>query len=131
MKRIFLMTLLGVTATVFTGIVAAGAVNAPDAEIIIKGEKKSARFSHPVHLQLAVECGQCHHDSDHQPLSDSAIAAMESGAPLRCATCHNETFSTAGLQSVKDAFHKRCKECHKHGVDRKKGPTKCNGCHVK
>ena len=131
MKRFIMITLMGLTAAVFAGAVAAGGVSAPEEEIIIKGEKKSARFSHPVHLELAAECGQCHHDRDHQPLAEDTIAAMESSEPLRCAACHNKDFSTAGLQSIKDAFHKRCKECHKEGVDGKKGPTRCNGCHVK
>ena len=131
MKRIFLAILLVLAAAAFASAVAAGGVTVPGTEIIIKGEKKSARFSHPVHLELAVECGQCHHDNSHQPLPESVIGAMENSEQLRCATCHNEDFSTAGLQSSKDAFHKRCKECHKEGVDGKKGPTKCNGCHVK
>jgi hypothetical protein len=119
MKRILLLVLLGLAASsFFAGVVSAGSVNAPEAEIIITGEKKSARFSHPVHLKLGVECGQCHHDSGHNPLT-------------RCATCHNKDFSNAGLQSIKDAFHQRCKECHKQGVNGIKGPTKCKDCHVK
>ena len=132
MKKILLFIGVGLAAaSFFAGVVVAGSANAPEAEIIIKGEKKSARFSHPVHLKLGVECGQCHHDSGHQPLTDSSIAAMENSEVLRCATCHNKDFSNSGLQSSKNAFHKRCKECHKQGVDGRKGPTKCKGCHVK
>jgi hypothetical protein len=132
MKRILLLVLLGLAASsFFAGVVSAGSVNAPEAEIIITGEKKSARFSHPVHLKLGVECGQCHHDSGHNPLTDSSIEAMENSESLRCATCHNKDFSNAGLQSIKDAFHQRCKECHKQGVNGIKGPTKCKDCHVK
>jgi hypothetical protein len=104
---------------------------APGEEMIIKGEKKSARFSHPVHMDLGVTCGQCHHDSEHKPLTDKDIAAMESSEKLRCASCHNEEFPDPKLQSPKDAFHARCKECHKQGVNDKKGPTKCTDCHVK
>lgn len=107
------------------------ATGAPGEEMILKGEKKSARFSHPVHLNLGVSCGQCHHNSEHQPLTDKDIAAMENSQQLRCASCHNENFSEPKLQSVKDAFHARCKECHKQGVGDKKGPTKCGDCHVK
>jgi len=103
---------------------------APGEEMILKGEKKSARFSHSVHLDLGVSCGQCHHNSEHQPLTDKDIAAMENSQQLRCATCHNENFAEPKLQSVKDAFHARCKECHKQGVGDKKGPTKCTDCHV-
>ena len=104
---------------------------APEEEMIIQGKKKSARFSHPVHLNLGVSCGQCHHDSEHQPLTDKDIAAMENSQQLRCASCHNEDFDKQELQTPKEAFHARCKECHKQGVNGKKGPTKCTDCHVK
>ena len=135
MKRIWLSALVVLSAvTLFAGM-SFGAeeqgLKAPDSEIIITGEKKSARFSHPVHLNLGVACGQCHHDSQHQPLTDTDIAAMENGQQLSCANCHNKDFSDPKLQTPKDAFHARCKECHKQGVDGKTGPTKCTGCHVK
>ena len=107
------------------------ATGAPGEEMIIKGEKKSARFSHPGHLNLGVSCGQCHHDSEHQPLTDKDIAAMENSQQLLCASCHNKDFANPELQTLKGAFHARCLECHKQGVDGKTGPTKCSDCHVK
>jgi formate-dependent nitrite reductase cytochrome c552 subunit len=135
MKRIGLLVLVGLSvAWLSAGIsFAAGEKEmlAPAAEMIIKGEKKSARFSHSVHLQLGVSCGQCHHDSQHQPLTDKDIAALENAEQLRCASCHNKDLSNPKLQSPKEAFHARCKECHKQGVAGKTGPTKCSGCHVK
>jgi hypothetical protein len=135
MKRMWLMALLIVSATwLFAGIsvgAEATGLKAPEAEIIIAGEKKSARFSHPVHLNIGVDCGQCHHDSDHQPLTDKNIEAMDTGEQLICASCHNKDFANPKLQTPKAAFHARCKECHKQSVDGKQGPTKCTGCHVK
>lgn len=135
MKRIWSMAVLIVSATwLFAGIsvgAEATGLKAPEAEIIIAGEKKSARFSHPVHLNIGVECGQCHHDSDHQPLTDKNIGAMDTGKQLLCASCHNKDFANPKLQTPKAAFHARCKECHKKSVDGKQGPTKCTGCHVK
>ena len=135
MKRIWLPVLLILTAMLFFAWSSFGSeekgMKAPDTEIIIEGEKKSARFSHPVHLNLGVTCVQCHHDSEHQPLTDKDIAAMENSLQLRCASCHNKDFSNPKLQSAKNAFHARCKECHKQGVDGKTGPTKCKDCHVK
>lgn len=104
---------------------------APEKEIIIKGEKKSARFPHSVHLDLGVACTQCHHDSNHQPLTDKDIAALENSEQLLCQNCHNKDFANAELQTLKEVFHARCKECHKQGVNGKTGPTKCIGCHVK
>ena len=135
MKRIWLMALLIVSATWFFAGISVGAeatgLQAPEAEIIIAGEKKSARFSHPVHLNIGVDCGQCHHDSNHQPLTDKNIEAMDTSEQLFCASCHNKDFVNPKLKTPKAAFHARCKECHKQGVDGKQGPTKCTGCHVK
>ena len=134
MKRIWVMTLLVLAASwlvIGTSFAAESqGTGAPQEEMIIKGEKKSARFSHPVHLDLGVSCGQCHHDSSHQPLTDKDITALENTQQLRCANCHNKDFAEPNLQSAKNAFHARCKECHKQGVDGKTGPTKCTDCHV-
>jgi hypothetical protein len=104
---------------------------APKEEIIIKGEKKSARFAHAVHLDLDVTCGQCHHNSEHKALTDKDITAMEKSEQLQCVNCHNENFGDPELQTLKNVFHARCKECHKQGVNGKTGPTKCTDCHVK
>ena len=135
MKKIWMMVFLILSATLLyagTSIGSEGeALKAPEAEIIIVGEKKSARFPHTVHTNLGVACGQCHHGNEHQALTETDIAAMENNLQLRCASCHNKDFTDPTLQTPKAAFHARCKECHKQGVDGKKGPTKCTGCHVK
>jgi len=136
MKRNWVLACLVLAATWLTiGTTFAtedqGKGGAPAEEIIIKGEKKSARFSHTVHVDLGLTCGQCHHDSEHQPLTDEDIAAISDSQQLQCVSCHNNDFANPELQSIKDAFHARCKECHKQGIDGKKGPTKCSDCHVK
>lgn len=109
----------------------AGGLKAPGEELIIEGGKRSARFSHPVHLAVPLDCAQCHHDGDHQPLDEAAIGAMENGLQLKCVSCHNDGFANEELRTEKAVFHARCKECHKNGVAGKTGPTKCNDCHVK
>ena len=101
----------------------------PEGEITIDG-KKPARFDHQTHLKMKLDCGQCHHDAKHQPRDEAAIAAMANSDKLRCASCHNETFTNAKLQKPKQIFHARCRDCHKKGVGDKKGPTKCKGCHI-
>jgi len=135
MKKTWVMLLLVLSATWFIAGISIGAgateLKAPDAEIIIEGEKKSARFSHPVHLNLGVTCGTCHHGTQHQSLTAEEIGAMENSLQLRCASCHNKDFANPKLQTAKAAFHERCKECHKQGVNGKTGPTKCTDCHVK
>jgi len=105
-------------------------LKAPDTEIVIDG-KKPARFDHQKHLALGVTCGQCHHDAEHNPLTEEEILAMDSAKKLECQSCHNQDFANEQLNSVKLAFHARCKECHKEGVGDKKGPTKCTDCHLK
>lgn len=133
-KKWILVFLVLSIAWFFTNVTFASGeevLKAPDTEIIIKGEKKSAKFSHPVHMDLGIACGQCHHNSEHQPLTESEIAGLESAVQLQCAGCHNKDFSNPELQTIKDVFHARCKECHKQGVDGMTGPTKCTACHVK
>lgn len=135
MKKIWWIIFLSISTTwLFAGLsfgAEAAGLQAPETEIIIEGKKKSARFSHSVHLEIGVECGQCHHTNDHQPLTEKDIASMDNNLQLRCASCHNKDFADPKLQTQKAVFHARCKECHKQGVDGKKGPTKCTGCHVK
>lgn len=105
-------------------------LKAPQEEITIEG-KKPARFNHQTHLAINISCGQCHHDTEHQPLSETDIAALMNGKQLQCGSCHNETFANEQLNSKKLIFHARCKECHKNGFNDKQGPTKCTACHVK
>jgi len=102
----------------------------PPGELTIQG-KKPARFSHEKHLGQGMECGQCHHDADHAPLTAEAIGKLSDSGTLQCATCHKEGFANAKLQRRKDVFHARCRTCHKEGYNGKKGPTRCNACHLK
>jgi hypothetical protein len=107
-----------------------GMLTAPTEEIIIDGQKP-ARFSHQKHLDLQIDCGTCHHDAKHQPLTAEAIGTMENAEKLKCQSCHNADFANSELNSQKLVFHARCKECHQKGVGDKKGPTKCTDCHIK
>ena len=109
---------------------ASNMLEAPAKEITIEG-KKPARFNHATHIKLGLACGTCHHDGEHKPLNSEKIGKLDDGGKLKCANCHNSTFVKPELQKRKDVFHARCKECHKTGVDGKKGPTGCNSCHVK
>ncbi len=103
----------------------------PAGEMRISG-KKPARFSHSVHLDQGMSCGQCHHDASHQPLSAGDIGAkLAAGGTLACGSCHAPGFANKKLQRRKAVFHGRCRTCHKQGYNGKKGPTRCNGCHIK
>lgn len=105
-------------------------LKAPETALTIDG-KKPAHFSHPTHLKLGLDCGTCHHDGEHKPLTSEAIAAMPDVKGLHCVSCHNSTFANMALQKEKDVFHARCKECHKAGYEGKTGPTGCLDCHIK
>jgi len=125
------VTLIGASVGIKSAATAeTGGLTTPDQEITIAG-KKPARFDHNKHLALGVTCGQCHHDGEHNALTEEAILAMDSPNKLQCANCHNPEFANEKLNSVKLAFHGNCKECHKQGVGDIKGPTKCTDCHIK
>ena len=104
-------------------------IAAPAQELVISG-KKPAHFSHATHTALGLDCTTCHHDAKHQPRSETAIAGLPNANSLHCATCHNEKFANAKLRKPMDVFHARCKTCHTAGVNGKKGPTACTGCHT-
>lgn len=125
---IFAMTLA--LGSVAVTAVAGGPLKAPENELTIDG-KKPARFSHATHVILGMDCGGCHHDGGHKPLTPEAIAAMPDAKGLRCVSCHNGAFSNQELQKPKDVFHARCKECHTAGYQGKTGPTACGDCHIK
>ena len=107
-----------------------GGLKMPTAEITIDG-KKPARFDHVKHMAFkGVSCGQCHHDAEHQPLTEKKISEMPKGRQLACISCHDDGFKKKELRKKNSIFHARCKECHKTGVDGKPGPAKCNDCHI-
>lgn len=113
------------------GSAQAGAANkAPDKPITIDG-KKPVKFSHAIHLEMGVACGECHHDEKHTPRTAASIEALPETGVLQCATCHNSDFAVPELQKRKTIFHTNCKACHEAGLNGKKGPTKCTDCHGK
>jgi len=90
----------------------------PD-EIILKSTegRKPALFPHRSH-QDKYSCSECHHVLEQ---------VMTIG---KCARCHNETMENMSLNSLKNAGHTLCKNCHSEA--RKKGldaPTRCGSCH--
>ncbi|MEN8136486.1 MAG: cytochrome c3 family protein [Thermodesulfobacteriota bacterium] len=105
-------------------------IKAPAKSITITG-KKPVKFNHTTHLQMGVACAECHHDEQHNPRTAESISALPDSGVLQCATCHNSDFANPELQKRKTIFHANCKTCHKTGLNGKKGPTKCSGCHLK
>jgi len=127
--------LLGMATAVALALAAAPVLaegaKPPAGEIRIEG-KKPARFSHEKHLAQGMDCGRCHHNDEHEPLTAESIAAkLAAGGSLACGSCHTKDFANTKLQRRKDVFHGRCRACHKQGYNGKKGPTRCNTCHIK
>lgn len=135
MKKKLMVTgsIIAAALTLSLGTISALAespLKAPETKLIIDG-KKPAHFDHQTHLKMGMDCGVCHHDGEHKPLTAEAIAAMTDGKTLNCMNCHNSSFSNKDLQKQKDVFHARCKECHKAGYKGKTGPSSCTDCHIK
>jgi len=131
--REIITTVVAITIGMALGIGAVQAgdqIKAPEKSITIDG-KKPVIFSHTTHLELGVACAECHHDEKHQPRNAETIATLTDSSVLQCATCHNSDFANQKLQKRKTIFHENCKTCHQAGLDGKKGPTKCSGCHIK
>ena len=113
MKRIAFCTAL-VAALVFClGV----AVAAPVDKMLINEIQKvkgPVAFDHKAHTGIAKDCKACHH-------ADAA------GKEQKCSKCHGAKTEAKKL-SLKEAFHKQCKDCH---MKEKKGPAKCDECHQK
>ena len=90
---------------------------------IIEFESKlgNISFAHKEHSGLKnVECKTCHH------------TYPEEGGLQDCHNCHKPKSGDA--PKSKDAFHLRCRGCHKYTVEggEKAGPVKkCKLCHQK
>ena len=110
-KIAVLMVLAVVMAFVAAGLAVAAAQ--PDKIDIgeIQKMKGPVPFDHKKHVGLAKECKECHH-------------ADQPGQEQKCFACHTDK-ADAKKPSMKDAFHKQCKDCHA----KKSAPTKCNDCH--
>ncbi|UCG38948.1 MAG: cytochrome c3 family protein [bacterium] len=99
-------------ATAFAATLAVAAD--PPAQIMIdkgKDTKSGVNFDHAKHSGT-IDCFKCHHGA-------KAKEEIKS-----CFDCHGKD---ASAPTVKDAFHKLCRDCHK---EQGQGPTKCKECHV-
>lgn len=113
MKKIAVLTALVAALGLGLGV----AVSAPPDKIIIKEISKMkgpVAFDHKAHVGLTKSCTECHH-------------ADAPGKEQKCSACHVDRADGKKL-SLKDAFHKQCRDCHTKAA---KGPTKCDGCHAK
>jgi hypothetical protein len=117
-SRLFLIVLLFSAASA-----QAQTAEIPDTQEIIEFESKlgNVSFAHKAHAGLKnVECKTCHH------------TYPEEGGLQDCHNCHKPQAGDA--PKAKDAFHLRCRGCHKYTVEEggEAGPVKkCKLCHQK
>jgi len=106
-------------------------------------KKSIVVFAHTKHIkEYKLQCGQCHHDDQNQPLNDLQM----SDDVQKCIECHSEPgerpkgkdaprlSKEERLAYHAEAMHYNCKECHKaynkeHKT--KAAPTTCSKCHPK
>lgn len=97
-----------------------------------EGGKKPAIFPHAAH-QEKLTCADCHHSKD---ADGKQVAYVDGQKVEKCGTCHNEEANADKkhvMNSVKNAGHGNCRECHKE-KDKELGEKKlgkCTACHPK
>jgi hypothetical protein len=93
-----------------------GVSSAPGQDILVKARQNTklepVPFSHKTHVDKhKVDCGTCHHTDAAEPAS--------------CTTCHMAEAKDK-TSTAKEAFHEKCRSCHKEQV-----AIKCYFCHHK
>ena len=102
-----LLILLVAVALVSVAAMSVVADDKGPAEIKLPAKMGEVTFNHAAHQGRVADCATCHHQ----------------GAGTACRSCHGVK---ADAPKAKDAFHTRCKGCHKE----QNGPTKCKQCHT-
>jgi len=102
-------------------------LSAPPESVVIKEIQKAqppVTFNHKKHSdELKINCIECHHTAKPED--------VKAGTAEKCSKCHTD--KAEGKKVVlKEAFHKKCVDCHKkEKAGGKKTPTICNECHKK
>ncbi len=106
MKRIVFLLTVTILVSIISTIVFA-TTNGPE-EIKFTPKMGTVTFDHKAH-QNRTDCTTCHHTKSFE----------------QCKSCHG---IDPKAPKIKNAFHQKCKSCHKK---LKQGPTKCKECHIK
>ena len=130
MVRKSTITLFAAAGFLMSCVAVQAEIGMPNEPITMEGPNP-VEFDHVLHRSLEISCGECHHDSEHNPRRDVDIFAFADGKKLHCINCHNKDFANTFFQEREDIFHTNCKTCHAIGVNGNRGPRNCNGCHIK
>lgn len=122
-----------ISATVFLTTLALaviGTLTAADVpeEITIKSEGYKSRregavlFPHQLHIEdYGLDCRECHH------VFEDGENVWQEGDPItKCAECHNPLKREGKVMRLPNAYHVKCKGCHKKMRDEK---DQCSLCH--
>lgn len=106
-------------------------------------KKSIMTFTHSKHIEeYKIDCGECHHDEQGQPLVDLKIT----DDVQKCFDCHEQPgerpkgkgapklSKKEKLAYHAEALHYNCKDCHKKFNKENKtkaAPTTCAKCHPK
>jgi hypothetical protein len=130
-SKLVTLFMVALTGLVFLAVGALTAADVPE-EVSIENEgyksdkKGPVPLSHKKHVdEYGVACTECHHD-----YQDGKNVWKEGDPVKKCAECHpmeTKEAKSAGVDKLKNAYHKNCKNCHK---EKGKGPfKKCTECH--
>ena len=137
MNKKFISALMVILAgLVFLTVGVLTAADVPD-EIIInekgyKQDKKGpVKFTHKKHYEdHKLACTECHH------VYKDGKNVWKQGDPVqKCGECHDPLKKDGKVITLKSAYHKNCKTCHKElvtsGKSTKAPYKKCTKCHEK
>jgi hypothetical protein len=112
---------------VFAAIGVLSAADLPEETLIDNEGYKSKRmgsvnFTHQGHAEdYELNCNECHHvykDDEN---------VWKTGDPVqKCSACHKPQNKVGEAMRLPNAYHQKCKGCHKEVKDEK---DKCSDCH--
>ena len=114
MKKFAIVFLVVLCALGLAALAFSASATPPKGKITVSvSGARPATFDHDAHVKNVGDCQKCHH-------KDPA------GKGSKCTACHTTT-GKDGAPPGKDAFHKKCGDCHKA---QGKGPLVTKDCKV-
>jgi len=102
-----------------------------DQDVYKTNRRGPVSFEHERHVfDYEIACKKCHHDYE-----DGENVWEEGDSVNKCVSCHDPLKNEGDIKSLRLAFHKNCKGCHRdlqrQGLSDTAPSTKCRGCHEK
>ena len=131
MNKLSLLVLLMITAYLAIATITQAADSPQKGVMTLKSsefgdfQRPPVEFNHTLHENKFL-CKECHHNNDIFLDNKNRKSAV-------CSSCHKVEKTEDVQVSLVDAFHMKCKSCHKKNLkrERKAGPVMCGSCHEK